>query len=291
MNLHLLRIFAVVAEQGSFSKAAELLYISQPAVSKSVQELERQLDQTLLDRSGRKVTLTEAGVLMYRHAQQIFALERSAETALQQLRGLETGRLSLGASQTIGTYLLPPILGAFHRRYPGIQLSLEIGNTQQIVEQLSKGVLDTAFVEGPVDKAGLVIQPWRTDRMVVIAAPDHALVTQPSVRFDRLLAEPFVIRESGSGTRAVLETWLEDHGVQIQIAMELGSNEAVKNAVSAGLGIAVISEATIPISLKAGMLALLEVPDFVLTRSLTQVAVEGRPSSPALTAFQASVVP
>jgi DNA-binding transcriptional LysR family regulator len=285
VNLHLLRIFLAVAEQGSFSQAANALYISQPAVSKSVQELERQLDLLLFDRSGRKLQLTEAGTLTMRHARQIFALERSAETALDQLRGLETGHLSLGASQTVGTDLLPPIMGAFHRRYPGIQLSLEIGNTQQVVELLLHGTLDTAFVEGPVNRAGLVIHPWRSDRLVVIAAPDHPLVARQPLTLEQILDEPFVVREQGSGTRAVFEQALRERQADIQIAMELGSNEAVKNAVSAGLGISVISEATIPVPIKAGVLVTLDVADFDLTRSLTRIEVEGRPASPALTAF------
>jgi DNA-binding transcriptional LysR family regulator len=286
INLHLLRIFATVAECGSFSKAADELYISQPAVSKGVLELEHQLGTNLIDRSGRKATLTEAGSLLQQHARQIFALERSAETALEQLHGLQRGHLALGASQTTGTYLLPPIMGVFHRQYPGVQLSLDIGNTQQVVERLLKGVLDTAFVEGPVDEPGIVIQPWRVDKLVVIAAPDHPLVNQQPVSLARLLVEPFVTREPGSGTRAVMEQALRERNAQIQIAMELGSNQAVKQAVSAGLGISVVSEATVIVALKAEMLAVLDVPEFVLTRTLTQISISGRPSSPALMAFQ-----
>lgn len=286
MNLHLLRIFSTVAECGGFSQAAEALYISQPAVSKGVQELERQLATKLLDRSGHKVVLTEAGSLLQQHARQIFALEHSAEVALEQLHGLERGQLALGGSHTTGTYLLPPILGMFHRRYPGVKLSLEIANTQQVVEHLLAGMLDTAFVEGPVQESGVVIQPWRVDKLIVIAAPDHPLVHQQPITLNQLLMEPFIIRESGSGTRAVLEQALRERNAQIQIAMELGSNQAVKQAVSAGLGISIVSEATIIVALKAGMLAALEVPEFVLTRMLTQVFVASRPPSRAQTAFQ-----
>src|SRR5690242_9690611 len=143
MNLHLLRLFATVAEQGSFSRAASLLYISQPAISKGVQELERQLGTTLLDRSGRGVALTEAGETLLPHAQHLFAVERAAETALEQLEGLERGQLAIGASSTIGIYLLPPLLGRFRQRYPGIRLFLDIGNTQQIGERLRMTPLDT----------------------------------------------------------------------------------------------------------------------------------------------------
>ncbi|MBZ0302445.1 MAG: LysR family transcriptional regulator, partial [Anaerolineae bacterium] len=171
MNLYLLRVFATVAEHGSFSQAARALYISQPAVSKGVQSLEQQIGMRLLDRSHRDISLTEAGHLLYDYAQRIFAAERAAESALEQLNGLERGHLALGASHTIGTYLLPPLMGLFHQRYPGVRLSLEIANTQQILIDLRTRPLDLAFVEGPVSDANLVVAPWRTDRLVVIAPP------------------------------------------------------------------------------------------------------------------------
>ena len=286
MNLHLLRIFATVAEYGSFSQAAQRLYISQPAVSKAVQELERQLGTILIDRSGHKVLLSEAGILLQQHAQQIFALERSAETTLEQLHGLERGHLALGGSHTTGTYLLPPTLGLFHRQYPGIKLSLEIGNTQQVVDRLLAGILDMAFVEGPVEESNVLIRPWRVDKLVVIASPDHPLVNQQPVSLDQLLAEPFIMREQGSGTRTIIEQAFRERNLRIQIAMELGSNQVVKQAVSAGLGISIVSESTIIVALKAGMLAVLDVPDFALTRTLAQIAVKGRLPSYALSAFQ-----
>jgi DNA-binding transcriptional LysR family regulator len=287
MNLHLLRLFATVAEQGSFSRAASMLYISQPAISKGVQELERQLGTALLDRSGRGVTLTEAGATLFQHAQQLFAVERAAEAALEQLEGLERGQLAIGASSTIGIYLLPPLLGRFRQRYPGIRLFLDIGNTQQIGERLRTTPLDTVFVEGPVDLPHTDVRPWRDDRLVVIAAPDHWLVGQRNVPIHVALAEPFVLREQGSGTRNVIEQALRERGVALRITMELGSTEAIKQVVSAGLGLAIVSEATIALELLAGRLAILDVPELTLGRVLTQLHVVGRPPSRALQAFEA----
>ncbi len=287
MNLHLLRLFATVAEQGSFSRAASLLYISQPAISKGVQELERQLGTALLDRSGRGVALTEAGTTLFQHAQQLFAVERAAETALEQLEGLERGQLAIGASSTIGIYLLPPLLGRFRQRYPGIRLFLDIGNTQQIGERLRTVPLDAVFVEGPVDLPHTDVTPWRDDTLVVIAAPDHWLVGQRNVPIHAALAEPFVLREQGSGTRAIIEQTLRSRNVALKIVMELGSTEAIKQVVSAGLGLAIVSEATIALELLAGRLAILDVPELTLGRVLTQLHVVGRPPSRALQAFEA----
>ena len=289
LNLHLLRLFAAVAQCGNFSQAASMLYISQPAVSKGVRELERQLNTTLIDRSNYKIELTEAGRVLHYYAQQIFALEHAAETDLEQLTLLERGQLAVGGSHTTGTYLLPRILGSFHERYPGIQLSLDIGNTQQVVEWLLKSAVDIGFVEGPVDNSNLVIQPWRVDNLVIIAPLHHRLAGQPSISFSQLLAEPFITRELGSGTRAVSEQALRERGVQIQVAMELGSNQAIKEAVSAGLGLSIVSDATIVLERHAGTLAVLDVSDFVLTRTLTYIHVKGRPLSPPLNAFQAII--
>jgi DNA-binding transcriptional LysR family regulator len=285
LNLHLVRLFAAVAQTGSFSRAAESLHISQPAISKAVQELERQLGTALVDRSGRAVALTETGALLYGHAQQLFAVERAAETALAQLQSLERGRLAIGASSTIGIYLLPAIMGSFRRRHPGVELFLDIGNTQQIVERLRTFSLDTAFVEGPVDQPDLHVTPWRDDELVVIAAPDHALLAQQPVPLARLLAEPFVMREPGSGTREVTEVALRERQARVTIVMEPGSTEAVKQAVGAGLGLALVSRATITHEVALGRLTVVTVQDLTIRRTLAQVRVAGRPPSRALQAF------
>lgn len=287
MNLHLLRLFATVAEHGSFSRAASLLYISQPAISKGVQELERQLGTALLDRSGRGVALTEAGAILLQHAQQLFAVERAAEAALEQLEGLERGQLAIGASSTIGIYLLPPLLGRFRQRYPGIRLFLDIGNTQQIGERLRTTPLDTVFVEGPVDLQHTDVTPWRDDTLVVIAAPHHTLVGKRHIPLHDVLGEPFVLREGGSGTRNVIEQALHERGIALKVLMELGSTEAIKQVVCAGLGLAIVSEATIGLELQAGRLAVLDVPELTLARTLTRLHVIGRPASRALQAFEA----
>lgn len=290
LNLHLLRIFAAVATTRSFSQAAKTLYISQPAVSKGIRQLESQLGTELVDRSMPTFTLTESGRLLHQHASHIFAAERAAEVALEELQGLVRGSLALGASQTIGTYLLPPLMGQFHRQYPGVRLSLEILNTHQIIERLRSAPLDLAFVEGPVATNNLTIVPWRVDRLVIIAPPDHPLVAQKPLTLEQIAAMPFIMREAGSGTRENIETAMRERSLHLTIAMELGSNSAVKEAVSAGLGISIVSEATIKLERAAGTVAILNVPDFSLERILHQISVTERPLSHAATAFQSMLL-
>jgi DNA-binding transcriptional LysR family regulator len=285
LNLHLVRVFSAVADHGSFSRAAEALHVSQPAVSRGVAELERQVGTPLLDRSGRRVTTTDAGALLHEHAVRLFAIERSAENALAEVAGLARGQLTIGASTTIGIYLLPAVLGTFHRRHPGIRLVLDIGNTAQVVERLRTAPLDAAFVEGPVDGPDLEVAPWRPDRLVVVAAPGHPLGGRGPVAIDALMGELFVLRERGSGTRDVVDEALRHLGREVRVAMELGSTEAVKQAVAASLGVSIIPVATIGQELALGRLAVLDVPELHVTRTLSRVTVAGRPASRALEAF------
>ena len=287
LNLHLVRVFAAVVAAGSFSRAADDLSLSQPAVSRAVQELERQLGTLLLDRAGRRVAPTSAGRLLYDHAVELFAIEQGAEAALADLEGLERGRLAIGASTTVGIYLLPSLLGAFHRRHPGVGLFLDIGNTAQIAERLRTTPLDVAFVEGPVAGSDLVVERWRDDDLVVIAAPDHPIAARQPVALADLAGEPFVLRERGSGTREVAEDALRGLGVEPLVAMELGSTEAVKQAVAAGLGVSVMSSAAISLEVQLDRLAVLVVPELQIRRPLNQLHVRGRAYSRASLAFLA----
>lgn len=289
LNLHLVRIFAGVVAAGGFSRAAADLNLSQPAVSRAVQELERQLGTTLLDRTGRRIVPTSAGQVLNDHAVGLFAIERQAEAALAELEGLDRGQLAIGASTTIGIYLLPPLLSAFHRRHPRVRLLLDVGNTAQIAERLRTTPLDMAFVEGPVTGADLEVHSWRDDRLAVIAAPDDPIVARVPVTLKDLAAAPFILREPGSGTREVVEESLRALGVEARVAMELGSTEAVKQAVAAGLGVSVVSSAAIVQELELGRLVTLDVPDLRIQRTLSRLAVVGRPLSRATLEFLALV--
>jgi DNA-binding transcriptional LysR family regulator len=288
MKLHLLRIFTVVAAQMSFSRAAETLYISQPAVSKAVRELERQLGMPLFERGAGRMTLTEAGALLAERGRAILAIEQTAEEDLQALRGLQTGVLRIGASTTIATYLLPPVIAVFLDSHPNIDLRLTIQNTQSIVSLLLAYRLDVALVEGPVADARIRSEPWRPDELVVIAAPHHPLVLRSAgkaVDAELLRGELFMVREPGSGTREVAEAALAQKGLRLERTVQLGSTEAVKEAVAAGLGLAVLSKATIGDQVSLGKLAVVPLADLVITRTFTRLRLIGRTPSPAARAF------
>jgi DNA-binding transcriptional LysR family regulator len=283
MNLNLLKVFIAVVERGGVNQAAQHLAISQPAISKNVQELERQLGLPLFYRVGRSNKLTEAGELLYANTRSILAAERAAENALEQLRNLETGQLFIGASRTIGSYILPTLMGQFRRRHPHIRLFLDIRNTPQIAQQLLTAELEVAFVESEVDAPEFDVRHWQEDELVVIASMDH----QPQMTLANLQAEEFIVREPEAGTRQLVERYFKARGLTQHIGLELSSNEAIKQAVMAGMGIAIVSRATVRLELQAQQIRVLEIPDFQISRPLTRLLVKDRPISPALRTFLA----
>jgi DNA-binding transcriptional LysR family regulator len=288
LKLHLLRIFTAVADQMSFSKAAKALYVSQPAVSKAVRELENQVGQPLFERGAGKLSLTEAGALLAERGRAILAIERTAEEDLGALRGLQHGVLRIGASTTIATYLLPPLIAAFLRNYPGIDLRMTILNTRSIVKLLLDYEIDVALVEGPVADERITSEAWRADELVVIAAPDHPFVLQAGqdgIPISLLAEEVILVREPGSGTREVAEQALAERGVRARRTVQLGSTEAIKQAVAAGLGLAIVSKATIPDEVALHKLTTLHVRDLTIERTLTRLKLVGRTPSPAARAF------
>ncbi len=196
LNLHLLRFFSAVAQTGSFSRAADELNVSQPAISRGVRDFELQVGCRLLDRGPRGVRLTREGDALFRHAKTLFAMERAAEDELRALRGLGSGALRIGASTTIATYMLPKYLGAFNRAYPSIELSITSENTRSIAGLLIEHKIDVALVEGPVDVPCIVSEAWIADEMVLITSAGHAFV-HDDVPIDpvRLDGETFIFRE------------------------------------------------------------------------------------------------
>jgi DNA-binding transcriptional LysR family regulator len=286
LNLHLLRLFATVARHRSFSRAADALHLSQPAVSKGVRDFEAQIGNRLLERGGSGgVSLTEAGRGLMRHAATLFAAERAAEEELTALRGLQRGTLSLGASTTVATYHLPPVLGAFHKQHPEIELRLSSANTHTIVEMLNARELDIALVEGRVADPNIDVLPWREEAMVLIAAPDHRLarVSAPIGR-EALNDEIVLVREPGSGTRGVVLDALEAHRIVPRLIVEIGSTEAIKQIVAGGFGIAIVSVAAAADQLALGKVVVLTVRDFAVRRMLSRLSLPSRqPSSSART--------
>ncbi|HEV7705169.1 MAG TPA: LysR substrate-binding domain-containing protein [Gemmatimonadaceae bacterium] len=287
LNLHHLRIFARVAELGGFSRAAEALRLSQPAVSKSVRELERQLQTTLFDRAAGALRLTDAGAALLPRARELFAVERLAEEELRRLHGLEDGVLRIGASTTIATYLLPSYLARFRDAHPGVALRLTTANTRDVALALVERRVEVALVEGPVDDPRLRIVAWRDDELVLIAPPTHALARKRRVTPADLATVPFIARERGSGTRRVAEAALASQGISLRIALRLSSTEAIMRAVAAGLGVAIVSRAAIEDQLSLSRIVALKLRGLAFPRALSELRLAGGAESPAAAAFRA----
>jgi len=287
LNLHLLRLFVAVARHRSFSRAAEALHISQPAVSRGVREFEDQVGNRLLERGPGGVVPTEAGRILLRHADSLFDAERRAEEDLGALRGLAAGSLSIGASTTISTWYLPPLLAAYHHAHAGVRLRLSTANTSEIVDLLVKRDLDVALVEGPVSHPAIRMRRWRKERLVWIAAPSHSLARSATPPTSAMLGEHLiVVREPGSGTREVGLAAFRHHGIDPRRLLEIEGTEAIKQVVAAGMGIALISEAAARPQLALGELKILPVRDFSLTRWLCRLSLADRPPSAAAGVFE-----
>ena len=296
MNRNHLALFRAVAEAGGFSRAAEVIHVSQPAISMQVAELEESFGTPLFDRLPRGVRLTDAGKTLLHYAQRIAALEGEAERAMRELRGLARGRLALGASKTIGGYLLPAVLGEFRRRHPGVELQLVIDNTETIKTRLIDGTLDLALTEGmPPEDEALGTRVFREDELIVIAPAKHPFLKplpgkrrlQP-ITARQLCAQPLILREPGSGTREVLLRALAESGVEPgEVVLTLTDTEAIKRAVLAGLGLAVVSCLCVTLELAGGLLVEVPTRGLKLRRSLYEVTVRGRQPSPSVQAFTA----
>lgn len=289
MNLHLLRIYAAVVEQKSFSRAAEVLSVSQPAVSKAVRELESQLDVVLLERGGRSFRPSEAGQMLYKYARGIFAMERAAVEAVQAYSELERGGLTIGASSTIAAYWLPRYIADFSQRYPGIAVRLLSGNTQRVAQWLLDCDVDVALVEGPITDERLEVRPWQRETLLVIAAANARLAGRKSLRVADLADELWLLREPGSGSREVVEGELSRLGITPQRRLEAGSNEIIVQMAAAGLGIAIVPEVAAADSLALGRIVALELEAGPLSRDLYRLRLPRRPQSQGALAFEAMI--
>ena len=276
INLHHLRLFTAVVQHEGFTRAAGKLNLSQPAISKSLSELERQLGLPLMERTGRTVRLTDAGRTLYARASELFGVERAAEQELRELRGLKRGTLRIAASTTIATYILPPFLGRFHTRYPRVRIRAINANTRTVLRMLLEFRVDVALVEGPVSDPRVSVEPWRDDELIVIAPPTHPLASRSGVTASMIAGEPFLVRETGSGTRAVTEQALAAHGVRLTNTMRVGGTEAIKQAVAAGLGLAIVSRAAAADQIALGRIAVLPMEGLTIRRTLAQIKLLGR---------------
>jgi DNA-binding transcriptional LysR family regulator len=269
MYSYRLQVFLAVSTSGSFSRAArEVLHISQPAVSKHVQALEEELGVPLFQRVGKRVILTEAGQIVQHYAEQVLALARDTQQTLSELHGLQRGTLRLGASSTPGIYLLPPVLATFVQRYPGITLELEIANSQRVVDGVLARQWDLGMIGIPLVHPHLHVQSYWRDTLVLIVAPHHHLATRPAVTLADLSDETWIFREAGSASGQTVKNVLNGaHLVQAHTLVLQGS-EGVKQAVMAGLGIAMVSRFAITLEVQQGVLRVLPLTDVQAERDL-----------------------
>lgn len=257
-----LKVFHTVARLLSFTKAAEALHMTQPAVTFQVRQLEEYFNTRLFDRTHNKVSLTQAGERVSEFAERIFNLYSEMDNSVHDLTGEISGALTIGASTTIAEYMLPALLGEFKRRYADINLRLKVSNSEGIVSMVEQNVIDLGVVEAPVSNKNLIVEVCHNDQLVVVAGPEHELIRRGDrVRASEILNYPFVSREEGSGTREVIMQYLIDQNVnpdEMDICLELGSPEAIKGAVEAGMGITIISRSIIDKELKLNTLAALQ---------------------------------
>ena len=252
-----LQVFYTVAKQLSFTKAAETLFMTQPAVTFQVKQLEEQFNARLFDRSHGRISLTPAGELVFEYAERILKLSRELDSRMAEMSGEVAGPLLIGASLTNGEFILPQVIGAFQTRYPRVTMHLTVGNSETIVNRVADHSLDVGFIESPFHLPNLETQTICEDELVVICAPGSELARSRRLTPAQLAGKPYVSREAGSGTREFADRHFRQHGVMpddLDVVMELGSTVAIKSVVETGLGFSIVSRATIPKELRLGML-------------------------------------
>ncbi len=296
-TLDQLRILKAIALEGSFKKAADTLYVSQPAVSLQVQNLEKQLNVHLFDRGGRKAQLTEAGHLLLNYAEKIISLCQETCRALEDLGSLQGGTLIVGASQTTGTYLLPRMIGMFRQKYPEVTVQLQVHSTRRTSWSIANGQIDLAIIGGEVPielQETLKSLPYAEDELALVLPPDHHLAKAELIQKEDLYKLKFITLDSQSTIRKVIDKVLTHYEIDVKrlkVEMELNSIEAIKNAVQAGLGAAFISTTAIQKELQMQILKTVRIKDVEVTRTLSVLINPNRYRSRASEAFTKEILP
>lgn len=291
MDLNKLRTFCSIAEKGNFSAVAEDLFMSQSAVSQQIQALERRYGVVLFDRGSKGATLTEPGRILYEKARKILDVEDEINQEFDDLRGLKGGELHVGASTTVGNFIMPFYLGEFKKRYPEVKVSLMVENTRIIEEQLLAGLFPLAVVEHESQNQALVREPIERDQLILFVSPEHRWADRSSVTREELMDEPFITRELGSGTREVMEDKLRESGVdKLNVTMELGNSAAITTAVTAGLGVSILSRRVVHAQLESSILKQVPIEGVTLEREFYLITVADRYSSPASIKFRELLV-
>jgi LysR family transcriptional regulator, transcriptional activator of the cysJI operon len=270
-----LKVFRSVAENLSFRKAAEHLFLTQPAITQQIKALESDLGVRLFDRSANRVALTPKGTILLRYAEKMAGLASKAELELGAEEGQFSGELALGVSTTIAQYVLPRLIGAFLREHPRVQLSLQSGNTEEVVDLLLEGKVSIGLIEGPARQRGIRTEPFMRDELVLIMPPESE---STHLSGQQLLSSSLLMREQGSGSRHVVEAALEKAGFKLKAfksVMDLDSTEAIKSAVEAGLGIGFVSRWAISKELELAALKVAQVRGLTMARHFSLISRTG----------------
>jgi DNA-binding transcriptional LysR family regulator len=281
-----MRVFAAVARHLSFTRAAQELHLTQPAVSQQVSLLEAEVGMPLFEQMGRKIRLAPAGMELLRYATQVTELLREAGETLAAMRGLKRGVLKLGAVST-AKYFAPTLLSAFTPAYPEVAIKFTVGNREEIVKLLGANELDLVIMGRPPRELDTTAEPFARHPFVIIAAPDHPLAKRHRIPLKSLARESFIIREQGSGTRASMEYVFRERGVTFRASMEVSSNETIKQAVMAGMGLSFISSHTIGLEAETARLAVLDVVGLPIVRDWYAIHLREKILSPIASAFRA----
>lgn len=284
-TLHQLRIFHAVAQNGSFARAAEALHLSPPTLSLQVKQLSETVGQPLFEQLGKKIYLTAAGRTLAEACEDIETrMERLGED-LAALQGVERGSVKLAILTTV-KYTVPKLLGGFCAAHPGIDVAMVVGNREKLLQRLAGNEDDLYIMGQPPEQMDVVSEAFADNPLVLVAPPDHPLVGKRRIVPERLKNEPFILREPGSGTRLTSEKFFADHGIALKNRLEVGSNEAIKQTVAGGLGLAVLSAHTVTAELALGELVQLDVKGFPLIRQWHVVVPRGKRLSAAAQAFR-----
>ena len=285
VTLRQMRVFAAVARHLSFTRAAQELHLTQPAVSQQVSLLEDEVGMPLFEQIGRKIRLAPAGMELLRYATQVTELLREAGETLAAMRGLKRGVLKLGAVST-AKYFAPTLLSAFAPAYPEVTIKFTVANREEIVKLLGANELDLVIMGRPPRELDTTAEPFARHPLVIIAAPDHPLTRRRHIPLKSLTRESFIIREQGSGTRASMEHVFRERAVPFRATMEVSSNETIKQAVMAGMGLSFISSHTIGLEAGAGKLAILDVAGLPVVRDWYVIHLREKILSPIAAAFR-----
>ena len=288
LELWQLEIFCAVAETKSFTKAAELVHRTQPTISAQIASLENVLGHALFDRSGREIELTESGKILYDYARKILGLVEESKDKIAESHSIVKGDLVIGASTIPGTYILPKLLGEFKRRYPEVKITLQISDSEDVTSKILERKLELGAVGKQIENAKLEYKKLAADEIVLIVGPNHRWANRNFITLDELKDEPFISREQGSGTRAVAEQALKNKGIKredLNVVMELGSTEAVKMGVEAGLGVSFISKWAIDKERKLGLIKTVRVKGLAIRRNFYIVALRKGPRRLAVQTF------